>query len=221
MDIIESSPCEAPEELRSELARPDEQETEREHSALYDFYDIGAFDRALKRSDFTVEEEVEILVRIMREAPTPWMQMAALKLLGSRNKEVLTAAGKLQQLVGKTSMGPDGAVKVEAKTMRLLTEASDVTGRIIEASEQRKETTPDGSNEDERGSKDEGGRPGASGRQPDGAGEGGDDDSEHETSDTRGHVPPLRREISRGLSGSMAAQTEQPDTGPVSEDPDA
>lgn len=130
----------------------------------------------LKAADFTVQEEIELLVSAIRDAPNLFTRLAALKFLNARMKDSLILSGGVQFLTAKEETEVAGGHKkvLQSKTMQLLEGASEVASErmLIEEDIIDVEATVV------------------------------DKDSEEEEYDSReGHFPPTA-DVGPGLSGS-------------------
>lgn len=71
---------------------------------LLEFFAPGAFSDALEESGYTVQEEIDTLLEIMRESPNYWSKLAAMRHLNAREKEVLEMSGHLQKMTAQATV---------------------------------------------------------------------------------------------------------------------
>ena len=72
------------------------QETQGDDNAVFGFYNLSPLETALRQSSFDIQEEIEILVRHVRD-PDPKVSLSALKQFRSVLKDVVTMNGMVGQ----------------------------------------------------------------------------------------------------------------------------
>ena len=92
-------------------------------SAIFSFFDPAAVDSALRSNNFTVHDEIAMLIETMRNAATPWERFAAMRFLNNLMKDSLVLSGQVRLLTGEIEES-SGNVKLEARALQLLETAS-------------------------------------------------------------------------------------------------
>ena len=86
-------------------------------SAVLGFYGVNGLDMALRRSDFDVHEEIETIIRHVRD-PDPKVSLSALKQFRSVMKEIVGMNGMIA--TAQHTVTDDGAVTQTVSTSGLL-----------------------------------------------------------------------------------------------------
>lgn len=89
-------------------------------SELLSFFLPGAVDAALKDCGFSVGEEVELIIQMIRDAPNIHTRLAALKYWNQRSREILETSGHIQKMTAQITGGTPNQALLIAQTTRLL-----------------------------------------------------------------------------------------------------
>lgn len=78
--------------------------------SVLSFFTIEGLDKALDASEFSADEEFKLLTEIARDSADRYAQLAALKVLHDRLREVLLMSGNLQKMTAtRTLLSEDGS----------------------------------------------------------------------------------------------------------------
>lgn len=109
---------------------------------MFDFFSPSALGRALDRVAFSVDDEVDMYVNMIRNSTSDWVKIAAARELRSKTKEALVLSGAFREVTGSQEVvGEDGAkTTVTAKTMSLFTDAADRAGQMLSSRDEMVKT---------------------------------------------------------------------------------
>ena len=93
------------------------QETKPTDNAVFGFYNLSPLEMALRQSSFDIQEEIDIIVRHVRD-PDPKVSLSALKQFRSILKDVVTMNGLVGQ--AKQTVDEQGTVTSSISTGGLL-----------------------------------------------------------------------------------------------------
>jgi hypothetical protein len=101
--------------------------------SVLSFFTLEGLDGGLLTSAYTVKEEVELLVEIIRDKTDRNSQMAAMKLLRDRLREALIMAGGIQNIKATQVQTTEGGTLTAEFSGQRLRGQADTTERMLES----------------------------------------------------------------------------------------